>query len=71
DLTGKPSAHMSWTAEKYARLVVIRYGYKLVGWTADVPFVNLSALAGGVLPLPVLKLCYARNSGLLRFEPAT
>ncbi|KAI0350728.1 hypothetical protein OH77DRAFT_1386981, partial [Trametes cingulata] len=69
ELTAVPGAHMSWTAEKYARLVVIRYGFKLVGWPPNIPFVNLSCLPGGVLPL--LKLRAAWNASTLRFEPAT
>ncbi|KAI0363289.1 hypothetical protein BV20DRAFT_974382 [Pilatotrama ljubarskyi] len=67
-LTGLPGAHMSWAPKKYAKLVVIRYGYKLVGWPTSIPFVNLSSLAGGVLPL--LKLRSAWDAGSLRFEPA-
>ncbi|KAI0359888.1 hypothetical protein OH77DRAFT_1359869, partial [Trametes cingulata] len=68
-LTGIPHAHMSWTTHGYAKLVVIRYGYKLVGWPIDVPFRNLSNLPGGAQPLLALRAAW--NARTLRFEPAT
>ncbi|KAI0349713.1 hypothetical protein OH77DRAFT_1375045, partial [Trametes cingulata] len=68
-LTGIPGARMSWTTDRYAKLVVVRYGYKLVGWPADVPFRNLSELPGGARPLLALRAAW--NARTLRFEAAS
>ncbi|KAI0349080.1 hypothetical protein OH77DRAFT_1375183, partial [Trametes cingulata] len=69
ELTGNPRAHMSWTPARYAKLVVLRHRYKLVGWPADVPFRNLSSVPGGARPLLALRAAWDRAS--LRFEPVT
>ncbi|OSD01368.1 hypothetical protein PYCCODRAFT_1468792 [Trametes coccinea BRFM310] len=68
-LTALEGAHMSWTRKRYVKLVVLRYGYFLDGWPADVPFVNLSDLLGGMAPLERLYKLWM--DGILRFVPAT
>ncbi|KAI0365891.1 hypothetical protein BV20DRAFT_982266 [Pilatotrama ljubarskyi] len=69
ELTGIPHAHMSYTTDTYARLVVIRYGWKLVGWPKSVPFRNFSKVRGGATPF--LKLRFLWNGGKLKFIAAT
>ncbi|KAL1941046.1 hypothetical protein VTO73DRAFT_7682 [Trametes versicolor] len=67
--SGVDGAHMRWTWPGFAKGVVGRYRCKLVGWPADVPFANLSALRGGVRPLLALRAAW--DAGTLRFERAT
>ncbi|KAI0372582.1 hypothetical protein BV20DRAFT_907783, partial [Pilatotrama ljubarskyi] len=69
ELTGIAGAHMSYSVDMYARLVVIRYGYKLVGWPHTVPFRNFSNMGkGAVARLLVLQDLWKR--GELKFETA-
>ncbi|KAI0372166.1 hypothetical protein BV20DRAFT_1050931 [Pilatotrama ljubarskyi] len=70
ELTGLDDAHMSYfPIDRYARLVVIRYRYKLVGWPDDIPFCNLSDIRDGVEPLQRLFALW--NAKTLKFERAT
>ena len=60
---------MFWTLEDYIDCVVLRHGYKVVGWPRDVTFKNLSDVDGGT---PVLmRLDNLWNAGDLRFVPIT
>ncbi|KAI0357786.1 hypothetical protein OH77DRAFT_1421903 [Trametes cingulata] len=68
-LTGLPRARMSYTTDTYARLVVIRYGWKLVGWPKSVLFRNFSDIRGGAAPF--LKLRSLWTGSKLKFVPAT
>lgn len=69
ELTGDDAAHMSYKADTYARLVVVRYKVKLVGWPKTIPFVNLSDILGGTRVLTQLQAAW--DIGSLRFEPAS
>ncbi|KAI0323215.1 hypothetical protein GY45DRAFT_1376488 [Cubamyces sp. BRFM 1775] len=69
ELTGIKDAHVSYPVRKYARLVVLRYGHKFVGWPPGIPFRNLSKIPGGIRTLAVLQDAWDR--GTLRFEVAT
>lgn len=62
-------ASMSYTHTGYAKGVLIRYGLKLVNWPADIPFVNLSDIRGGVDVLERLHALWL--DGTLHFERAT
>ncbi|OSD05487.1 hypothetical protein PYCCODRAFT_1465373 [Trametes coccinea BRFM310] len=68
ELTGSPDARMRWTEDEYARLVVLRHEAK-IKWPADVPFLNLSDIRGGVRPLEQLREHW--NTGVLCLERAT
>ena len=45
---------MRYNEHDFWKHVVCRYGYKLVGWPADIPFANLSTIKGGRRPLEEL-----------------
>ncbi|KAI0351687.1 hypothetical protein OH77DRAFT_1419663 [Trametes cingulata] len=65
---GIPGAHLSYTVSNYARLVVVRYEQKLVGWPETIPFRNLSERYRLKWLQELLPLW---NDGIIRFEPAT
>ena len=60
---------MFWTLEDYVESVVLRHGYKLVGWPRGVPFKNLSDIHGGSSVLTSLENLW--GSGDLKFVPIT
>lgn len=70
DISGVPNAQMSYKEDRYARLVMLRYAAKLMGWPEGIPFVNLSSgLLGGIAALRILRQAW--DKGELRFERAT
>ncbi|KAI0349044.1 hypothetical protein OH77DRAFT_1465783 [Trametes cingulata] len=66
--SGIPGAHVSYTVKQYARLVVIRYKHKLVGWPDTIPFRNLSHRFRLKRLQELLALW---DNGVIRFEPTT
>ncbi|EPS93106.1 hypothetical protein FOMPIDRAFT_1056276 [Fomitopsis schrenkii] len=65
EATGVPEARMRYNEHDLWKHVVCRYGYKLVGWPAHIPFANLSAVKGGRRPLEELLQLW--NTGRLTF----
>lgn len=65
---------MRYTPEGYARGIVAKYGYKLVGWPSEIPFRNLSDIGGGAGPLLELLRLWKlpeEDQERLRFERAS
>ena len=59
---------MFWTLEDYVESVVLRHGYKLVGWPRGVPFKNLSDVPN----LPKLEYLLAGfRNGTIAFRAIT
>lgn len=51
DLSEGKVTRMRYAPSCYASEIVAETGYKIVGWPADVPFTDLSAIGGGVRTL--------------------
>lgn len=60
---------MAYTEDGFASRVVVGCRLRFYGWPADIPFINLSNILGGVRPLLQLRKLWL--AGTLRFEPAT
>ncbi|EPS99964.1 hypothetical protein FOMPIDRAFT_1103465, partial [Fomitopsis schrenkii] len=65
EATGVPGARMRYNEHDFWKHVVCRHGYMLVGWPAEIPFANLSAIKGGRRPLDELLQLW--NTGKLTF----